>query len=89
MADPNAPFAESGLPQHDERATTAKRKDIVIIMVQYDRDVPEEVLGIHENVEGMYEGVVSVRAEYGNATGQVGQVLGKAPARFAPPISQR
>lgn len=68
---------------------TEKRKDCVVILVQYDRDCHDEVLAIHEMVEGIYEGVVSVRAEFGNAAGQVGGVLGSAPKRHDLPISQR
>jgi hypothetical protein len=65
-----------------------KRKDIVVIVIQYDRDVDQEVLDIHEMTEEQREGVVSVRVGYGNAAGQVGMGLGTAPVRYEAPASQ-
>lgn len=72
--------------------TTVTRKDIVIIVIQYEHDCTDDVLEIHEAVEAQYEGVVSVRAVFGRTSpsgqGGLGAGLGSAPRRYEAPISQ-
>lgn len=58
------------------------RRDVVVLMIQYDQGVDEEVLAIHEQVALNGEHVVAVKAVFGADKGTVGQALGSTPVPF-------
>lgn len=60
------------------------RRDVVVVLVQYDQDCDDEILAIHEQIQLIGEHVVAVKAVFGAEKGTVGQQLGSAPNRFQP-----
>lgn len=49
--------------------TAQERRDTVIVVIRYDQDCADDVLGIHEATEGVFEGVTAVRAVFGVEAG--------------------
>lgn len=60
------------------------RRDVVVLLIQYDRDCDDEILAIQERVALDGEGVVATKAVFGADRGTVGQALGSTPNRFQP-----